>query len=215
MRILLCFTMVALGVASQPVHAALTITEVASTSGAPAGPLEGLDWWELTNTGPLTVLLDGFSWEDNPVQNDRAVFPNGISVLAGESIIIHQGSGIADDFRTAWGLAASVQVLDQDQFGGTNLFSGLSSGGDAVNLFDAANLLAASVSFGSSTSGRTFEWDTAGASLGLSTAGEKGAFFATYGAQGSPGVAVPEPTTIALVALSAWGLICGGLRRRK
>jgi hypothetical protein len=200
---------------SSSVHAALIITEVASTSGAPAGPLESLDWWELTNTGPLSVLLDGYSWEDNPVSNDRAIFPNGISVAAGESIVIHQGTGVVAPFRTTWGLSPTVQVLSQDQFGGTNLFSGLGSGGDAVNLFDASNVLAANVSFGPSTSGRTFEWDTNGGGLGLSVNGEKGAHLSSYGGVGSPGIAVPEPAAAALLVGTMFASVGCGLRRRK
>jgi hypothetical protein len=195
-------------------HAALIITEVASTSGAPAGPLEGLDWWELTNTGPGSASLNGYSWEDEPVSNDRAVFPNGITLAPGESIIIHQGAAatVAADFRTAWGLSNSVQVLTNMQFTGPNPFSGLGAGGDAVNLFDAANALVDNAMFGASTSGVTFEWSRANGDLGLSVNGQNGAFLSNYGGVGSPGTSVvPEPMTLALTSVG----IVAVLRRRR
>jgi hypothetical protein len=190
--------------------AAVRITEVASTSGAPAGTLSGLDWWELTNTGPGSVSLDGYAWEDSPVENVRSTFPNGVTVDVGQSIIIHQGTNAAipADFRTAWNLPASVVVLTESQFTGANMFSGLSSGGDEVNLFNAASVLVHGVAFGASTSGVTFEWDRSGASLGLSVAGQNGAVTSTYGGVGSPGTSViPEPATLALAGCALLGAL--------
>lgn len=195
--------------------AALVITEVASTSGAPAGVLAGFDWWELTNTGPGVASLNGDAWEDQPVSDDRGIFPLGVSIAAGESIIIHQGAGVAAQFRSDWGLPASVQVLEGDSFGGPNNFSGLSGGGDQVNLFDAAtggNLISG-VAFGAATAGVSFEWSGTGASLGLSVNGENGAHTASNGRIGSPGSAViPEPTSLVLASLL--GLAGMAIRRR-
>ena len=191
-------------VTASPALAALRVTEVASTSGAPAGVLQDRDWWEFTNTGPAAVLLDGYAWEDNPIENIRSGFPAGVTIGVGESIIIHQGTdpAIPAAFRTTWGLAPTVQVLTEDQFLGTNKFSGLGSSGDGVNVFDAVPSPVAGVSFGPSTSGVTFEWDGQGNTLGLSVNGENGAHLSSYGGIGSPGVAVlvPEPTTLALIA---------------
>lgn len=216
-----------------PAFAALVITEVASTSNAPAGTsLESRDWWELTNTGNAGVLLDGYSWEDNPVQNDRGTFPNGITIGAGESIIIHQiftapDTPVSADFRSAWGLPNSVQILEQSQFTGTNPFSGLSgTSGDGVNLYNPSNVLVASVAFPPATLAgnnvSTFEWGRNSASLGLSVAGENGAYQITYPlnnptslkATGSPGTSVPEPGTAALGGLGLCLLACGSRRKR-
>ncbi len=209
----------AICLAASSAFGAIAITEVASTSGAP-GSLANLDWWELTNTGPTAVSLNGYAWEDAPISSDLGVFPNGITVAVGESIIIHQGAGasVATDFRATWGLLPSVQVLTQSQFTGTNPFSGLSSGGDSVFLFNNLAQQVAGVSFGASTSGVTFEWDGSGANLGLSVAGENGAFTSTYGGVGSPGVAVlpvPEPASGALLAMALCAGASWAIRRRR
>ena len=203
--------------ASSTSLAALRITEVASTSGAPAGTLSGLDWWELTNTGPGTASLDGLAWEDSPVANDRSTFPNGVTLAAGQSVIVHQGTAasIPADFRTAWNLPASVVVLTENQFAGANMFSGLGSGGDEVNLFNGTTLVHG-VAFGASTSGVTFEWDRSGASLALSVAGQNGAVTSTYGGIGSPGTsAIPEPATLALTSCALIGALQVARRRRR
>ncbi len=203
-----------------PARADLVITEVMSTSGAP-GNLAGRDWWELTNNGPIAVLLAGYEWEDNAPTGfgaDTAVFPNA-TINPGESIIIHQGPGATGDadFRATWSLAPTVQVLFQDVFGGNNPFSGLGSGGDGVNLYNNTGSLIAAVGFGTSTSGVSFEWDgITGADLGLSVNGENGAYVASYGGIGSPGFAVlntiPEPAS-ALALLGLAGLLTTTRRR--
>lgn len=213
--------LLATAVLLSPAKADLLITEVMSTSGAPA-PLTGLDWWELTNNGPIAVFLGGYEWEDNNPTGPgvaTGIFPNA-TINPGESIIIHQGPAATGDadFRATWGLAPSVQVLFQDSFTGTNLFSGLSSSGDEVNLYDNLGSLIASVGFGASTSGVSFEWDgITGASLDLSVDGENGAYIATYGGVGSPGAAVlssiPEPAS-ALALLGLAGLLTTTRRRR-
>jgi len=218
MRLSMCIAALAVSLFGQTAFAALAITEVASTSGATEAELSGLDWWELTNTGPSSVLLNGYEWEDNNPQGpgvDTAIFPAGVTISAGESIIIHDGdSAVPAAFRSVWGLANTVQVLNGDLFGGNNMFSGLSSGGDQVNLYDNMGSLVSSVTFPGSTTGVSFEWDTQGNSRGLSVVGEFGAYSAAGGRIGSPG-AVPEPATIALVGMAVCGLASCGLRRRK
>jgi len=214
MRIQLWFVAAALWMAAASAQAALVITEVANTSGAPAGVLEGLDWWELTNTGPAAVSLTGYEWEDNNPSGDTAEFPADVTIAAGESVIIHQGTdpGVANQFRSDWGLSVSVQILTEDLFGGMNTFSGLSSSGDQVNLYNDLGAIVANVQFPAATAGVSFEWDTNGLGLGLSVAGEKGAYAISDNRVGSPGVAVPEPAILALLALAACGL--AGIRLR-
>jgi hypothetical protein len=220
MRCSLLVAALAVGLFAEVAPAALVITEVASTSGAPAGALAGLDWWELTNTGPGGVSLDGYEWKDSDgglpgtPDADTAIFPSGTTIGAGESLIVHDGdSAVPAAFRTDWGLNSSVQILYGDQFSGNNSFSGLSSGGDKVELYDSTAALVAEVMFGSATAGVSFEWNTLGASLGLSVAGENGAIGASNNRIGSPG-AVPEPGALALVGIAIGGLV-GCTRRRR
>jgi hypothetical protein len=198
----------------QSSFAALIVTEVMSTSNAPeSSPLAALDWWELTNSGPAAVLLNGHAWEDNqPMGTDTGVFPNGITIGVGESIIIHQGveANVASSFRTAWGLSPTVQVLTQAQFTGANPFSGLSSGGDEVNVYNNLAALADNATFGASTAGVSFEWGRNNANLALSVAGQNGATQITYPSStntaiGSPGRSVvPEAGTILLAVIAVF-----------
>ncbi len=186
-------------------NAALVITEVMSGSN---NVFEN-DWWELTNTGPAAVDLGGYYWDDDgPTGADGAFFPAYL-LGAGESLVIVEGDDAAN-FVAAWG--GGFNALDEEDFTGPDLFSGLSGGsGDQIELWDAdpnagpANLLAA-VAFPPATDGFSFEWFTNGASGGLSVAGEFGAFVApgdeVGGAGtdvGSPGVsAVPAPGALKL-----------------
>lgn len=193
-------------------NAALVITEVMSSS---SGPTE--DWWELTNTGPAAVNLNNYYWDDNgPMGADGASFGD-FEIAVGQSIII--SDSVQADFEAVWG--TGFTVLDQTFFSGPDTFSGLSSGGDQIELWDAdpnagaANLVA-SVTFPAATAGFSFEWDTSGNSLGLSVAGENGAVAVMSGGNtdvGSPGfAAVPEPSSLAILAAFSLSSV---VRRRR
>jgi len=216
--------------AALPASGQLVITEAMSNSANPGGAANG-DWWELTNTGASTVNLNGYYWDDDgPSGNDGALFPN-INILAGESlVIIDEGSGNVADFVAAWG--GGFTAISRDDFSGSDPFSGLSAGGDQIQLWDAdpnvgsANLLAEVLDTGNQgapNAGFTFAWDTAGNSLGRSAVGVDGAFLAPGDGDGgspgndvgSPGFApVPEPETFgALAGVLALGF--AALRRRR
>ena len=60
-------------------------------------------------------------------------------------------------------------------------------------------LLIISLSFGEATEGFSFQWDTNGNYLGLSTLGVNGAS-SNGNDVASPGIAVPEPSSYALVS---------------
>lgn len=191
-----------------PVRAGLVITEVLSSSAHPGGPANG-DFWELTNNSATAVSLNGYSWDDDSVTPGAAVFPNGITILPDESVLfVEESVANLAGWRSAWGISLSQQVFSNAQF--TGVYSGLGSAGDQVNVYDAANQLVTSVTFGAATAGVSFEWNFNGGSLGLSVGGENGAYQAfNNGASGagvdigSPGRAVPEPSSVALAILGA------------
>ena len=200
-------------------QAGLVVTEVMSSSAHPSGAVNG-DWWELTNNGPASLLLDGYSWDDDSVTPGTSTFPSGITIAAGESIVIVDES-LANlaAWKTAWNVGGSVQVLSSAQFGGS--YAGFSSGGDAVEVYDVEDDLVASASIPPATQGFTFEWDSNGNSRGLSVIGENGAYQALDNGVGgagvdvgSPGV-VPEPSTLWLTAMGVASLAVVSLRRRK
>ena len=188
-------------------RADLIITEVMASSSHTNTVANG-DWWELHNTGVSAVDLTFYSWDDNTVTPGTADF-NGLTINAGESIIICQETlGQEAAWLTAWGLGG-VTVINL----GNTEFQNFSSAGDEIHLYDPTSNQVASVTFGVATAGASFEWDTSGASLGVSVNGENGAFVADISAGGgpdigSPGTAIPEPATLALLSLSG-ALLCG------
>jgi len=206
-------------------RADLVITEVMSSSQHPGGPGNG-DWFELHNKGGVAIDLTGYYWDDNgPNGNDGAIFP-AISLGAGDTIVIvNEDAADLSTFVAAWG--GGFTAISKDDFGGPDNFSGLSSNGDQIEIWDTdpnvgpANLVA-SVIFGAADgTGSTFEWFRDGTADGFSVAGEFGAYVAPgdgiggVGTDvGSPGLtAIPEPGSVSLLALFLIGLT--NVRRRK
>jgi hypothetical protein len=199
-------------------RAALVITEVQpQTTSGTASTING-DWWELTNSGPGSIDLGGYAWADteddlfgaDPSPN---IFPS-FMISAGQSIIIlDEPSANEAAWRTNWGLDPSVEILSAGDMldippdGDT--FSGLSDSNDAVYLYtyDPMDLLAttlvSSYSWVANTRGTTFEASIGGTDLGLSVVDRNGAVLAANGDIGSPGTAVPEPTTVLMILTGA------------
>ena len=190
-----------------PVFAQLTITEVSSAN------MLGEDWYEITNTSDTSVDLNGFFWDDDPVgENDGAIFGD-FSLQPGESLIVLEGSeefdGIETTFRDVYNVDASLQVLTEDDFTGNDTFSGLSSGGDQISLYDTDPNVAVSfnlidfVEFPPAPEelvdpafGATFDFtqlDNDGVPT-LSVSGTNGAVTASNGDVGSPGFAAIDDT---------------------
>ena len=194
------------GLGDTPLFAQLTITEVSSANNL------GEDWYELTNTSETTVDLNGFFWDDDGVAgNDGAIFGEFL-LEPDESLIVLEGSeiegGIATTFRDTYSLDASVQILTEDDFTGNDTFSGLSSNGDQISLYNTDPNVAGAVfelidfvEFPAAPEdfepafGASFDFtqlDTNGVPT-LSVSGTNGAITASNGDVGSPGfAAVPD-----------------------
>ena len=176
----------------------VAITEVAAWSSGNSSLAS--DWFELTNLGTSAVSLTGWTMDDNSNSFAVSVPLNGVASLdPGESAIFIETSSSSE-------LAAKAQAFQTLWFGGPppggikiGTYSGsgvgLSTGGDAVNVFDGGGTVRAAISFGASPSTTvlpTFD-NSAGlnnvAISSLSVAGQNGAFAAANDGNeiGSPG----------------------------
>jgi len=219
MKILFSFLLV-FGALLGSARGDLIISEVyPNGSNAPYGS----DWFELTNTGATAIDITGWKFDDSSNSSGLAApLVNVTSIAAGQSVVFLEVSPAnyaarVISFNQFWfGSDTSSVVIGS--YNGSGL--GLSTGGDAVNIYDASNALIANVSFGATTVGFTFD-NAAGLSgtniTQLSAVGVNGAF-ASFNAPseiGSPGTiaAIPEPTSVALAGLGMAGLMAWRRRR--
>jgi uncharacterized protein YjiK len=188
----------------------VTISEVAPW--ASGNTTYAADWFEVTNTGTTDIDITGWKMDDNSNAFASAVALRGLSVLpAGKSAIFIEGTAdgstdaaLISNFSTAWfGSATLPRNFLIGTYGGSGV--GLSTGGDAVNLFDATGDRVAGVSFGPSTTGISFD-NTAGLNSTtlplpvistLSVVGANGAFLTPQGT-GSPGNINRAPSAVVL-----------------
>jgi hypothetical protein len=117
------------------------------------------DWFEVTNTGTMTIDITGWRMDDNSNVFANSVALNGVaSIGPGKSAVFIETNTPATTtsaFKTAWFGASVPADFAIGTYTGSGV--GLSTGGDAVNLFDAAGHRLTGVVFGSSSSGFTFD----------------------------------------------------------
>lgn len=178
-----------------PPVATLTISEVAPW-GSGNSPVAA-DWFEVTNNGTAAINITGWKMDDNSNAFATSVALNGITSIApGESVIFLETAVPATtiaSFLSTWFGANPPAGLQVGSYTGSGV--GLSTGGDAVNLFDASGALQAKITFGTSPAGPSFPTFNNAAGLNntavsqLSIVGVNSAFAAVNDAAeiGSPG----------------------------
>ncbi len=131
----------------------VTISEVApwGSGNSPAAA----DWFEVTNNGATVLNISGWKVDDNSNSFAAAIALTGITSIApGESVIFLESSAsnpaatVIANFKSLWFGANVPAGLQVGTYQGSGI--GLSTGGDAVNLYDATGTLQANVAFGAS-----------------------------------------------------------------
>ncbi|MEH3107522.1 MAG: SdiA-regulated domain-containing protein [Sphingomonas fennica] len=159
------------------------------------------DWFELTNGGSAAIDLAGWRMDDSSNSFANSVALSGIGTLAaGASAIFVEGTAeSAAAFVRAWFGDAPPAGLQVGFYAGGGV--GLSTGGDAVVVFDATGERQAGVQFGASDADAPYQTFDNSAGLNgttalptvtqLSEAGVRGAFVAAGDTNeiGSPGSA--------------------------
>ena len=196
-----------------PPPPSLIISEVAPWAGVVANSPVAADWFEVTNVSAKTVNIENWKVDDSMPSFATAGPLSGITeIAAGESVIFIETTDLTGKsalFRSNWFGASPPAGLQIGSYTGTSI--GLSSGGDAVNLYNASGVIQATVSFGASAMAAPFATfdNTAGlnnsAITALSALGLHGAFVAANSANetGSPGFSAPGNLVVTEVA--PWG----------
>jgi VCBS repeat-containing protein len=190
------FTLSVTDVANESALPNVYVSEVApwSSGNSPVGA----DWFEVTNGGSAALNITGWRFDDNSNSNANSVALNGVtSIAAGESVIFLEASPAnaattIAAFINTWFGGTAPAGLQLGTYSGSGV--GLSTGGDAVNLFDSTGTVRANVSFGNSPAGPYSTFNNAAglnnaAISTLSSVGTNGAFVAANDANeiGSPG----------------------------
>jgi Lamin Tail Domain/PEP-CTERM motif len=228
-KLLLGLTTALIAVCAIPAQAQIRITEVSAFSSG-AVPANGYtsDWFELTNFGATAVNISGWRIDDSSPTFATAVAMTGItSIAAGESVVFIENA-VNAAFRNTWFGGSPPPSLQIGNYTGAGV--GFGQGGDAVNIYNNAGVLQASVLFGASGSNlETVPYHTFNNAAGLnnttistlSAVGVNGAFVAINDINeiGSPGTigsiaAVPEPSSYALM-LAGFAVIGAIARKRQ
>lgn len=172
----------------------IKVTEVAPRANSTA---LGDDWFELTNVGSSLVDITGWRADDSSASLGSAALISGVTSLApGESAVFvtEATSTAVAAFVTNWFAGVAPAGLQIGWLDGSGL--GLGNSGDAINVFNAAGTLVASVNFGAAPSSSPFgTFDNSARADGVtlstySTVGVNNAFVSSNGAEiGSPGTA--------------------------
>jgi hypothetical protein len=166
--------------------AAICISEIMPQSSLPS-PIGG-DWFEIYNYGDISINLNGYSWDDSDGQSGVHTIQQNWILGPGEKLIVlNVQAPFANTWLTDWkqnGNNLPLLIPGRD----FNGFSGLSSSGDALYLFDSQGHMVAFSAYSSAQVLRGFslEFDTLGAYSSRAANGLRGAYQSTGGDIGSP-----------------------------
>lgn len=176
----------------------------------------GGEFVELTNAGDAAVDFTGWSYDDDS-RTPGGFDLSGFGILApGESAIFTEASDT--DFRTEWGLDATVKVL--------GLVENNIGKSDEINIYDGSDTLVDRLTYEGDTiktegfSGNPLTAAALGANDDslwvLAHAGDRfGSWVSNFAAVGNPGAYNPVPVPGAF-SLMAFGILAlAGLKRRK
>lgn len=185
----------------------LRVTEVMALPAETGG---GADWWELTSFETVPVDLSGWRFNDDGGDLDNAfVFPAGLTILPGESIVFVDDLSPAQ-FRAWWGpgVPAGSQIVSYDGGG-----LALNTPGDTIRIWNDSttdvNATVTARTFGASTAGVSLNYDpSTNAFGGQSQAGVNGVFTSvSLTDRGSPGIWLPPAAEPALSVTAAAGIL--------
>ncbi|MBJ7355431.1 MAG: lamin tail domain-containing protein [Thermoleophilaceae bacterium] len=141
---------------SSPIAAPLVISEAAPWGSSSLQAYQA-DWWEITNTSSQTIDLTNFKFDDSSNLVGSAVALTGVTSLApGKSAVFLEGDATkAAAFTTSWFGVSPPAGFQIGYYSGSGV--GLSSGGDAVNIFNDTGDHVAGVQFGAATNYKSFD----------------------------------------------------------
>jgi hypothetical protein len=175
-------------------QAQVRITEVSPWSSTLANSPIASDWFELTNFGSTAVSISGWTMDDNSNAFASSVALSGITSIGAQESVIFTETATSAAFKNLWFGASPPVGVQVGSY--TGLGVGLSTSGDAVNIYDSIGTLIANVVLGASDALaplQTFENPTGLTGVTLSTlsvVGLNGAFVAVNDINeiGSPGL---------------------------
>ncbi len=184
------------------------VTEVApwSSGNSPVAA----DWFELTNTGSSAVNISGWKFDDSSNAFASALTLNGItSIGAGESVVFIETSAATTAtapaaFLRNWFGTQAPAGLQIGTYTGSG--AGLSTGGDAVNIYNAAGVLQTNLAFGASPAAPFATFNNAALQNNATTS-----TLSAVGTNGAFSVTNPLPTAVTVTEIGSPGKIANAL----
>ena len=168
----------------------LSVSEIMAGSNDPNSAFRQ-DWFEITNSDTIATTLDGLSWSHDAEIPGRTQFPAGITLQAGEALVVLNAT-VADTaaWKNNWRIAGKpVQVITADVM--TGPFPNIKQGSDLIVLYSPTNAVLCRSVFANAPAGRTAEFNSDCLFIGFASDGTRGAYFSNGGDEGSPGNQTP------------------------